>query len=310
MIIDFQEHQHVSGQFLLGSVSKGTNTMGAPYLNLELRDSSGSINGKKWDVLPEDENIIIPGNVVYIEGDVLKYKENLQIKVLTLKLVPIEEVDATRFIKLPPVPKEELINRFNKYVNSIHNEDCQKLLHYFIDKYQDKLFVYPAGVSVHHEYMCGLLMHVTTMLNIAESLVPLYPDIDRDLLLTGIILHDIGKTQELEGPIVYKYSLEGKLLGHISIMVSEIKEAADILKIDSEVPLLLEHMVLSHHNEPEFGSPVPPLIKEAFLLTMIDNLDSKMVVVSKALETVEEGEFTQRIFPLDNRMLYKHKKVK
>lgn len=310
MIIDFNDGQHISGQFLLGSVSKGTNSMGSPYLNLELRDASGAINGKKWDILSEDESLAVSGNVVYIEGEVLKYKDNLQMKILSMKGVPIEEVDASKFIKEPPIPKEELVSCFNKFVSSIKNEDCQKLLNYFIKKYQEKIFTFPAGVSVHHEYSCGLLVHITTMLNIAENLIPLYPDIDRDLLLTGIILHDIGKTQELEGPIVYRYSLEGKLLGHISIMVGEIREAAHILKIDSEVALLLEHMVLSHHNEPEFGSPVPPLIKEALLLTMIDNLDSKMVVVSKALETVNEGEFTQRIYPLDNRMLYKHKKVK
>jgi 3'-5' exoribonuclease len=127
------------------------------------------------------------------------------------------------------------------------------------------------------------------------------------MLITGVLLHDIGKTVEFEGPAVFHYSLEGKLIGHISIMVAEIREAAHVLGITSEVPLLLQHMVLSHHNEPEFGSPVPPLTKEAFLLTMIDNLDSKMMVIEKALDTVDEGEFTQKLFPLNGRMLYKPK---
>ena len=135
-----------------------------------------------------------------------------------------------------------------------------------------------------------------------------YPDIDLDILLTGVLLHDMGKTIEFEGPVIYKYSVEGKLLGHITLMVSEIRRAAEGLKITGEVPLLLEHMVLSHHGSNEFGSPILPMTKEALLLSMIDNLDSRMVIAEKALEGVKPGEFSQRVFPLDNRMLYNPKK--
>ena len=117
----------------------------------------------------------------------------------------------------------------------------------------------------------------------------------------------MGKTIEFEGPVVYKYSIEGKLLGHITIMVSEIRRAAEGLKITSEVPMLLEHMVLSHHGYPEFGSAIMPLTREALLLSLIDNLDSKLVIVDKALENVKPGEFSNKIFPLDNRMMYKPK---
>ena len=307
MIIDLKDGQHVSSQFLVGSVSKGTNNMGSQYLNIELRDASGSINGKKWEVLAEDESIVSVGNVIHVEGETLKYKDNLQVKILSIKPVAPEEVDTASFIKAPPIPKEVLISKFEGYVKSINNADCAKLIKYFLDKYKDKIYSYPAGVSVHHEYSSGLLVHITTMLDIAEKLIDIYGDVDRDLLLTGIILHDLGKTKEFEGPVVYKYSLEGKLLGHISIMVAEIKEAADKLNITSETPLLLQHMVLSHHNEPEFGSPVPPMTKEALMLSLIDNMDSKIVIASKALEITNEGEFSQRIYALDNRCFYKHK---
>ena len=145
------------------------------------------------------------------------------------------------------------------------------------------------------------------MADIGSYLADYYGDIDKDMLITGILLHDMGKTIEFEGPVIYKYSLEGKLLGHISIMVSEIRRAAEGLKITSEVPLLLEHMVLSHHGSNEFGSPILPLTKEALLLSLIDNLDSKMVFTAKALEGVNPGEFTNKLFPLDNRMMYKPK---
>ena len=189
----------------------------------------------------------------------------------------------------------------------IKNEDCRKILDYEIKRLSPKLFEYPAAVSVHHDYGSGLLMHTVSMADLGVYLANYYPNVDKDILLTGILLHDMGKTIEFEGPIVYKYSLTGRLLGHITIMVSEIRRAAEGLKITSEVPLLLEHMVLSHHGSNEFGSPILPMTKEALLLSLIDNLDSKMVIVEKALEGVNPGEFSTKVYPLDNRCIYKPK---
>ena len=307
LISELNDHEHIEGQFLVGNVSKGVNTNGGAYLSVELRDASGSIVGKKWDATPLDEQIFIVGNVINIVGETNKYKEQLQLKVLSAELVSLEEIDVEKFVKAPPVSKETLIKRFNDHVASIKNEDCLKILKYMIDKFGEKIFSYPAAVSIHHEYSSGLLMHSVTMADLANYLCPIY-DCDHDLMITGCLLHDLGKIIELEGPIVYKYSLEGKLLGHISIMAAEIRKAAEELKIKSEIPLLLEHMVLSHHGQFEFGSPVLPLTKEALLLSLIDNLDSKMVVVNKALQDVEEGNFTNKVFPLDNRAFYKPKK--
>ena len=307
MISNFSDGMRVEAQFLIGSASKSVNNLGSAYFNVELRDASGNIQGKKWDATSDDEKIFVPGNVILVLGEVVKYREALQLKILKATLVEEENIDFLSLLTPPPVPKEELIKRFNGYVKSVKDPDCSALLSYFLNKYKDKLYVYPAGVSVHHEYSSGLLTHLTSMAEICEFLANKYQPLNRDLLITGILLHDIGKLIELEGPVVYKYSVEGKLLGHISIMAAEIREAADFLKIKSEIPMLLEHMVLSHHDKPEFGSPVSPMIKEALLLTMIDNMDSKMAIVTKALETVDEGEFTQKLFSLDGRTLYKHK---
>lgn len=308
MISEFVEHDHIIGQFLVGNISRGVNASGSPYLNIELRDSSGSINGKKWDVFNDDENIFAIGNVVLIEGEIIKYKESLQMKVLSGEKVDINEIDVAKFIKAPPVPKEELIKRFNAHVDSISNEDCKKLLNYLIKRLSPNLFDYPAAVSVHHDYASGLLMHTVSMADVGLFLADYYPNINKDILLTGILLHDMGKCIEFEGPVIYKYSLQGKLLGHISIMASEIRHAAEELNLTGETPILLEHMVLAHHGQHEFGSPVLPLTKEALLLSLIDNIDSKMVIVEKALENVNEGEFSAKIFPLDNRSFYKPKR--
>lgn len=308
MISELIDGERIKGQFLVSNSAKCVNNLGSNYLNLELKDASGNISGKKWDVAEGDETIFAIGNVVLVEGEVLKYRDNLQLKVLSGQIVPLEELDTAKFIKQPPVPKEELIKKFNAYVESIKNEDCRKIIDYLIKRLSPNLFEYPAAVSVHHDYASGLLVHTLSMADIACYLCEHYENVNRDILLTGVLLHDMGKTIEFEGPIVYKYSLTGKLLGHITIMVSEIRRAAEGLKITSEVPLLLEHMVLSHHGYPEFGSAVMPMTQEALMLSLIDNLDSKIVIVQKAIENVNPGEFSQKVFPLDNRIIYKPKK--
>ena len=306
MISEINDHDHIEGQFLLGSVSKGVNANGGSYFSVELRDASGQITAKKWDANLADEEIFVTGNIIMVNAEANRYRDALQLKILSAEVIPLEQICVERFVKAPPISKEELINKFNNYVASIKNEDCKKLLDYMIKKFGDKIFYYPAAVSIHHEYSSGLLMHSLTMADIAANLYQIY-EADYDLLITGCLLHDLGKVIELEGPIVYKYSTEGKLLGHISIMASELRKAAEELKINSEVPLLLEHMILSHHGQQEFGSPVMPLTKEALLLSLIDNLDSKMVVVNKALNDIEPGNFSNKVFPLDNRSFYKPK---
>lgn len=308
LLKDLLEGDRTSIQALVGSVSNGTNKSGTPYLNVELRDNSGSLTCKKWEVDGSDKDIFVVGNIVEVILEVIKYNDSLQGKILGAKLLPLEGIDTTRFIKAPPIPKEELIARFNKLVDSIKDKDCKALLDYFIKKFGETIYVAPAASSVHHEFSSGLLMHSVSLGEHADYFAKYYPDINRDLLVTGALLHDFGKMIELEGPAVYHYSLEGKLLGHISIMCAELRMAAKELGISGETPLLLEHMVLSHHGQLEFGSPVLPLTKEALLLSMIDNLDSKMLVLDKAFSDVGEGEFTQKVYALDGRNFYKPKK--
>ncbi len=294
-------------QAIVGNVSRGVNASGAPYLNVELRDSSGSISAKKWDVDSADADIFIVGNIVEVSGEVIKYRDNLQVKIIGAKPIEADEIDVTRFIKAPPIAKEALLERFNKIKGSISNPDCIALLNYFLEKFKDKFYDAPAATSVHHEFSSGLLMHSTSIAKICDFLASYYEDVDRDLLITGAILHDFGKMIELSGPAIYHYTVEGKLLGHISIGMAEIRKAAEELNITSEVPILLEHMILSHHGQYEFGSPVLPLTREALILSIVDSLDSKMLILDKAYEEVKSGEFTQKIFPLDGRSFYKKK---
>ena len=308
-ISEWKEQERFDGELLITNVSKGVSQNGAPYLSITLQDKTGTIEAKKWDANENDMNVAKIGNVIHVLGDTYEYRGSLQLKVLALNAIDQDSVDYNRFCISAPISTEELVKKFNKYLSSIQNEDCKKIINYIMERHYDSFIIYPAAVKNHHEYASGLLYHTVSMLDLASSIHNLYKDCDRDLLLTGVILHDVGKTIELSGPIAAKYTLEGKLLGHISIMVSEIRYVAEKHNIHSEVPILLEHMILSHHGEQEFGSPVPPLTREAFLLHAVDDLDAKMTMINKALDTVNEGEFTTRIASLDGRAFYKHKKV-
>ena len=306
-IKELVEGERVTSQFLISNVNKGVNNLGSPYLNVELRDATGQLPAKKWEITSEDEATFVIGNVAEITAEIIKYKDALQAKIITAKLLNEEDIDVVRLVQSSPVPKAELEKSFNGFVSSVKDNDCKALLNYFIKKYDNKLFVYPAASSIHHEYSSGLLMHIVSMCKMGDFIASNYSNINRDLLITGIILHDIGKLTELEGPVIYHYSLEGKLLGHISIMAAEIKEASNKLGLTSEVPLLLEHMILAHHGQHEYGSPVLPLTSEALALHLIDNTDSKLTILNKALDETKEGEFTQKVFALDSRLFYKHK---
>ena len=168
-------------------------------------------------------------------------------------------------------------------------------------------FAYPAASRIHHDFVGGLATHVLGMMKLGEYFATLYPMLDRDLLISGIIVHDIGKLTELSGPVITEYTLEGKLLGHISIMQAKIAQKAEQLGYSGEEVTLLKHMVLAHHGEYEYGSPVLPMIPEAEMLHYIDNIDARMNILDKEFVKTQSGDFTQRIFAMENRSFYKAK---
>lgn len=298
----------VDVELLVVNVSKGVSNAGSPYLNISLQDKTGLIEGKKWDATALDGIICEIGKVIKINADVIEYRGNKQLKVLGVDEVDQSSVDYSRFCMPSPVPQDELVRKLNNYIASIKDEDAQKIVRKIVDENYNALVTYPAASRNHHEFMSGLLYHTISMADMASLIASYYDNIDKDILIAGVLLHDVGKVIELSGPIATKYTLEGKLLGHISIMTSEIRRVARDLNITSETPILLEHMVLSHHGNKEFGSPILPLTREALLLHFVDDLDSKMNILDKAYVDVEEGEFTQRIMPMDGRAFYKPKK--
>ena len=186
----------------------------------------------------------------------------------------------------------------------IYHDICEAVY----KEFEDRLYSAPAAAKNHHEFAGGLVTHVISMVDLAKALANLYPQLNHDLLVSGVLLHDVGKTIELSGPILTEYTLEGKLIGHISIMESKIAELAKKLKVEeSEQALLLRHLILSHHGKYEYGSPVLPMVMEAEIPNYIDNIDARMNMFDKALANVSEGDWTARIFSLENRAFYKPK---
>jgi len=307
-IKDFVDTDHIVGQLLVVSATKGTTDKGLNYLNITFQDKSGTIEAKKWDASDEDLRTLAPGSVVLVDGIVNLYKNQPQLKVVGVSKVNKEDVDMNNFARVSPVPLEELKAKLDKYLNSFKDKDIEKVTKAVISHFYDRYITYPAAVKVHHEFGSGILHHSIFMADVADAIAGIYKQVDRDLLVAGALLHDIGKTIEYENPIAPVQTAEGKLCGHIAIGYHEFKTVVDSLGITSEVPMLLEHMILAHHGSLEFGSPVMPATREALLLSEIDMLDSRQMILDKALDQVKEGEFTPRLWMMDDTSFYKPKK--
>ena len=308
-IKDFVDGDHIVGQLLVTSSNKGTTDKGLSYLNITFQDKSGTIEAKKWDASESDLKLLAPGSVVMVDGLVNIYKGQPQLKVVGVgRIEDLSDIDMSNFARVSPIPLSELKSRLDKYLNSFKDKDVEKVTKAVIEHFYDRYVTFPGAVKVHHEFGSGIIHHSLFMADVADAIAKIYTQVDRDILVAGALLHDIGKTIEYENPIAPVQTAEGKLCGHVAIGYAEFKRVVDELDIKSEVPLLLEHMILSHHGSLEFGSPVMPSTREALLLSEIDMLDSRQMILDKALAAVNEGEFTPRLWMMDDTSFYKPKK--
>jgi|694.fasta_scaffold23275_3 3'-5' exoribonuclease len=307
-IKDFKDGQAIKQAFLVNNLSKGITASGQPYLTITLQDKTGQIEGKFWDVKPEIESMIEIGSFLLLDGDVSAYRQILQIRINSVQKLNPDSIRLEEFTMSAPVPLKQLEEELAVTMKKIKDADYALITKTLIEQHYDAFMTYPAAVRNHHEYTSGLIFHTLSMIKVAESLMPLYPKLNPSLIYAGILLHDLGKTIEFTGAVIPKYSTEGKLIGHLQYMASKIYALGEALKLDREKVMLLQHIVLAHHGKPEFGSAVPPLTKEALFVHMVDDFDAKMTMIDKALDQTENGQFTNRIFPLDDRSFYKSKK--
>ena len=310
-IRDFKKGERVSVPLLVGQFTKGVTQNGAPYLSISLQDNTGEIEAKLWDVKEEQEAVVKVGMIINVDADVLLYRQNLQLRIQQVSSLDQDSFDLAEFVQSSVYDVEFLKKEMNKFTNMIEDQVLQDLVKACFDFYGDKFYQYPAATRNHHDFVGGLASHVYGMANLAVSICELYPIYNRDLLLAGVLIHDMGKIDEYTAPILSEYTALGKLVGHISIMHANLVQVARELGYeDKEQTLLLRHLLLSHHGELEYGSPVVPMLKEAEMLNFIDNMDARTNMFEKFYDDQEEGTFSPRMFALNNRNFYKAKGVK
>lgn len=279
------------------------------YLDLMLIDSTGEINAKLWECNENIEASIKDNMLVKVRAVVNEYRGKLQLKVEKIRPSTVEDnINIDEFILVAPYKSEDMFETLLDYIEKIENKDIKRITENIISKLSYKLMHYPAAKSNHHAIKGGLLYHITTMLKAAEKLLGIYNYLNKDLLYSGIILHDIAKIMEMESSelgIVSKYSTEGQLLGHIIQGISLIETAAMEVNADKEIVMLLQHMILTHHYEPEYGSPKKPMIPEAEMLHHLDVLDARMYDMRKATKDLDPGEFSEKVYSLDGVSIYK-----
>ncbi len=307
LLNELLDGEHLTIHVLVTQVNKGITAKGSPYLSFLLQDKSGTIDAKYWNVREEQLQLYKPGMLVAVTGDVLSHNKQLQFRISSIEILDRSEVDLREFVQSSTIPRLELKKNIEELIHSIQNNNIKSILLTLLEEYEKDFYTYPAASKNHHNFVGGLATHVLGMLKLAEQVCVLYPTLNKDLLFGGVLLHDLGKLIELSGPVITEYTMEGKLLGHISIMQAKVASIAEHLNIEGEEVILLRHMILSHHGVYEYGSPVLPMLPEAEILFYIDNMDAKMNAMEKALDPIQPGEFTPRIFSLDNRSFYKSK---
>ncbi|MGA7276309.1 MAG: HD domain-containing protein [Desulfocapsaceae bacterium] len=284
-IKDLSEGEQLDELFMVKAARLGETRTGKPYLSLQFSDSSGEISGPAWDNAEALEKTCSVGAIVRVRGSVQTYREKLQLKVDDISAVEQGEYRMDDFIPASRRRPESMETELFELIDSIKNPFLKKLLlQIFTNTEPGQRFLSsPAAKGIHHAYLGGLLEHSLSMARVAILLAEHYANIDGDLLVAGALLHDIGKTAELDNEVgVIDYTDIGRLKGHLVIGCEFIGRAAEKIKdFPTELLTHLQHLVLSHHGRQEFGSPVVPMTAEALLLSFIDDMDAKMNLVEQ-----------------------------
>jgi 3'-5' exoribonuclease len=311
-VSELQPNQIVTAIFIVQQKDVRQKKTGEPWLSMVLGDRTGEIEARMWDNVSEVIDTFERDDFLRVRGLLQVFQNRLQLTVHKLQRQPEDAVDLTDFFPASTRNPNEMFEEVRQVIGSVANPHLNALLRSVFDDAEiaRRFKVAPAAKNVHHAYLGGLLEHVLSMCGLARLTAGHYRDIDLDLLLSGVLLHDIGKVFELTYDRSFGYSTEGQLLGHIHIGLRIIGEKlGGMPEFPGRLRALLEHMILSHHGELEYGSPKVPQFPEALLLHHIDNLDSKMECMRACLEKDRQvdGCWTSYNPSLERSMLKKRK---
>ncbi len=281
----------VDDVFLVSDKQLRVNRQGGLYLHLELRDNTGCVQGRVWNTTEDQSRRFESGDFLHVKGKIQLFQGSLQLIISQFETLDPATIDAEEFLPRPREDADRMIARLRQVLDSMSNPHLRALIDCFLidDEFVRKLRIAPAGIKNHHAYHGGLLEHMVSVLNVADRIMDLYPEVDRDVLLTGIFLHDLAKVDELSYDRGFGYSDEGQLIGHLVMGVEMLSEKAarcsDLLgePFPAELLMRLKHMIVSHHGTHEFGSPKLPMTLEAVVLHYLDNLDAKIHSFSREI---------------------------
>jgi 3'-5' exoribonuclease len=295
---------------IIQDVQIKTTTTGKLYMSAKLTDKSGTIDAKYWDYdgdfLPTDS-----GKIVKVAGAVSDYKGALQFTINKLRLsIDTDNYNKADLVPCAPIDIRETVQALEQTFGCIVDDDYRNVCMKLWETYKESFVDFPAAKGVHHAFIGGLLMHTYNMMKVAGTLAAIYKnEVNHDLLLAGTFLHDIAKIHEYETSelgLATDFTLQGNMLGHLVIGANVVGDMCDCVAMSVDKKLLLQNMLLSHHGKPEFGAAVVPRTLEAELLHMIDLIDSRVEICREAFENTEVGQFTEKIFALDNKQIYRH----
>lgn len=304
-VASLRPNEKFEGFLLVRTAEQRTSSNGGKYLDMTLCDTSGDINCKMWDgTVPPPKQ----GGIVKVRGTVQEYNGRLQMRIERLRLPgPEDDVDPGQLMPCAPEKPESMLSEINRTIDRMQSPELKAILREMIAMCGERLMYFPAAQRVHHAEKSGLLHHTLSVLRAAEALLPLYPFLDGDLLRAGCIAHDLSKTAEFvsdEAGNVSDYSAEGQLLGHLVHGVTRVQEAARRAGVEGEYVLLLSHMVIAHHGQPDHGSPRPPMFPEAEMLHLLDDMDAKMNEMEGVMRRTPAGAFSEKIWSLDRRLYH------
>lgn len=273
------DNELVTSYFALASLQVREKKQGGQFLALLLADKTGTMEARMWEEFADSLSSCVEGCYVKVQGQISKYQGKFQITLQKMRFAAESEIDAADYQPSTKFDVDEMWAELGGYVSAFTNPDLKRLIFAFLDDEEigAAYRAAPAAKSLHHAWLGGLLEHVLTLVRVCRATVPFYPEVDPDLLVTGAILHDIGKIRELAWKSSFSYTLEGQMIGHISIAQGMLREKLQGLQpFPEKLRVLVEHMILSHHGKYEFGSPKLPMTPEAILLSALDDLEAKM----------------------------------
>jgi len=303
----------LEGFCLVKSVEQKTSAKGQAFLDLTLMDTDGEIGAKLWDYKPESHGVYSPNDLVKVRGTVSVYNGQDQFRVERMRAAG--EKDNLRmedFVPSAPATGEEMLAEVRGIVRGFADEALRDFVLAILEEREETLLDWPGAYRLHHAVRGGLLWHTLAILRLAVFVASQYDIINADILCAGAILHDIEKLAEYDVPptgLATGYTLRGNLVGHLVGGAVYLEQKAKEHPLPEETLLLLQHMLISHHGEPEFGAAMRPLFLEAEILAELDLLDARVNEVETALQGVKPGAFTNKIWALDNRKFYKATRI-